>query len=68
MDGLGFAWSIALIVTAGTLPPGLVRAVAYRSGSIDHTPGMRTVAVVVLTVGLVGLLCFLGLSVAMLER
>jgi hypothetical protein len=68
MDGLGFAWSIALIVTAGTLPAGMVRALAYRSGSTDHTPGMRTVAVVVLTVGLVGLVCLLGLSVAMLER
>ncbi|GAA1508297.1 hypothetical protein [Nocardioides humi] len=68
MDPVVFAWSVALIVTAGTLPPGMIRALAYRSGSVDHTPGMRTVAAVVLGIGLVGLVCFLSLSVALLAR
>lgn len=66
MDAAVFAWSVALIVTVGTLPPGLVRALAYRSGSVDHTPGMRLVATVVLGVGLVALVCFLALSVLLL--
>jgi hypothetical protein len=66
MDAVHFAWSVALIVTVGTLPPGLVRALAYRSGSVDHTPGMRLVATVVLGIGLVGLVCFLALSVLLL--
>ena len=45
MDALSFAWSLALIVTAVTLPVGIIRAIAYRSGEIDHTPTMRTVAI-----------------------
>lgn len=63
-----FAWSVALIVTAGTLPPGVLRVLAYRSGSVDHDPGMRTVAAVVLAIGLVALVCFLALSVVLLTR
>ncbi|MCR1781220.1 hypothetical protein KVF89_01615 [Nocardioides carbamazepini] len=66
MDPVFFAWSVALIVTAGTLPAGVIRTLAYRSGSVDHTPGMRMVATVVLGIGLVGLVCFLALSVALL--
>ncbi|WGX96438.1 hypothetical protein [Nocardioides sp. L-11A] len=66
MDPVLFAWSVALIVTAGTLPAGVIRALAYRSGSVDHTPGMRTVALVVLGIGLVGLVCLVSLSVALI--
>jgi len=68
MDGLSFAWAIALIVTAGTLPAGVLRTLAYRSGDVDHTPGMRMVATVVLTIGLVGLLVLAALSVALVAR
>ncbi|WP_435768980.1 hypothetical protein [Nocardioides sp. SYSU DS0651] len=68
MDGLTFAWSIALIVTAGALPVGIFRTLAYRSGDIDHTPTMRTVAIFAMTLGLLGLVCFLALSVALLVR
>ncbi|AIY19370.1 hypothetical protein ACIRN4_02940 [Pimelobacter simplex] len=68
MDGLTFAWSIALIVTAGTLPAGVVRTLAYRSGEVDHTPGMRMVATVAMAVGTVGLVCLVALSVALLAR
>ena len=66
MDPVHFAWSVALIVTAGTLPPGVVRVLAYRSGSVDHTAGMRMVATVVLGVGLVALVCLLALTVLLL--
>ncbi|MBM9458710.1 hypothetical protein JK386_02235 [Nocardioides sp. zg-536] len=68
MDGLTFAWGVALIVTGGTLLPGLVRLAAYRSGSVDHTPGMRTVALTILGIGMVALVCLTALSVALLVR
>ncbi len=68
MDALTFAWGVALIVTAGALPPGIIRTVAYRSGEIDHTPAMRTVAIVAMTIGLTGLVCLVALSIAILLR
>jgi len=68
MDGVVFAWSVALIVTAGTLPAGIVRTLAYRSGSVDHTPGMRMVAGVVLAIGMIALVCLAALSVVLLAR
>ena len=48
-------WVVSLIVTIGALPPGLIRAYAYRSGEVDHTPTMRTAAAFALTLGLLGL-------------
>ncbi|GAA4686867.1 hypothetical protein [Nocardioides nanhaiensis] len=47
-----------IVWTAVTLPVGAWRLLAYRSGQVDHTPGMRNVAYLALTlagVGLVGL-------------
>jgi len=63
-----FAWGVALIVTLGALPVGILRTVVYRSGDIDHTPTMRTVAIFAMTLGLVGLVCLVALSVALVLR
>lgn len=65
MSGLEIAWGISLIVTLGTLPPGLVRTYAYRSGEVDHTPAMRTVAIVAMTLGVAGAVCLVVLSLAL---
>ena len=62
MDPLVYAWAVALIVTVGALPVGLLRMVAYRSEQIDHTPTMRTAALFALGLGLVGLSVLLVLS------
>ena len=64
MSGLEFAWCVALLATLCLLPVGVIRTVIYRSGEIDHTPAMRTVAMLVLVLGLVGLLAFVALTVA----
>jgi hypothetical protein len=64
MDGLTFAWVIALIVTLGALPSGIVRTLAYRSGQIDHTSAMRTAAAFALALGLLGVACLVTLSAA----
>jgi hypothetical protein len=63
VTGLQIAWGIALIVVLGALPMGLLRAVAYRSGEVDHTRTMLIAATVALGLGLAGLVCLLVLSV-----
>ena len=66
MSGLQIAWGIALIVTFGALPVGILRTLVYRSGDIDHTRTMRIAATFALTLGLVGLVALVALSIALL--
>ncbi len=68
MDTLTAAWWLSLLVTLATLPVGLWRTLAYRSGSIDHTPTMRTVAVFAMTLGATALASYLVLTVVLLVR
>lgn len=68
MDWLLYAWGVALIVTLGALPPAVIRTLAYRSGQIDHTPTMRTVARFAVVLGALGFVCLVGLTVALLLR
>lgn len=68
MDALVAAWWLALLITLATLPVGLWRTAAYRSGSIDHTPTMRTVAVFAMTLGLTALAAYLVLTVVLIVR
>ncbi len=68
MDPWWYAWGVALIVTVGALPAAAIRTLAYRSGDIDHTRTMRTAAVFAVTLGLVGLVTWIGLTVALLLR
>jgi hypothetical protein len=68
MDVLVAAWWLALLITLVTLPVGLWRTAAYRSRSIDHTPTMRTVAVLAMTLGLTALAAYVGLSIALMVR
>lgn len=46
---------VAVIVTGMTLPAGVWRLAAYRSGQMDHTRGMLGVALLALGMGLAGL-------------
>lgn len=68
MDPLIAAWWLALLVTLATLPVGLWRTLSYRSGSIDHTPTMRTVAIFAMTLGLTALAAYLVLTVVLMVR
>lgn len=68
MDALVAAWWLALLITLVTLPVGLWRTAAYRSRSIDHTPTMRTVAIVAMVLGLGSLATYVALSVALMVR
>lgn len=68
MDTLVAAWWLALLITLVTLPAGLWRTAAYRSGQIDHTPTMRTAAIVAMSLGLAALAAYLGLTVALMVR
>ena len=55
-------WAVCGITALLLLPVGAFRMVAYRSGETDHTPTLRTVALLALTVGGVALVGFLALS------
>ena len=69
MDGLQYAWVVALIVTLGALPVGLLRTVAAHSG--DPIQGSRTPRIAArfaLVLGVVGLLCLTALSLAIAVR
>ena len=68
MDALVAAWWLALLITLATLPVGLWRTAAHRSGSIDHTPTMRTVAIVALTLGLGALAAYVVLTGVLVVR
>ena len=69
MDGLQYAWWVALIVTVGALPVGLLRMVAAQSGDpIQGSATPRAAARFALTVGAVGLLCLVVLSVVIVVR
>ncbi|WP_313404499.1 hypothetical protein [Aeromicrobium sp.] len=39
------------LATGWLLPMGVIRMLAYRSEEVDHTPGMRNVAILALTLG-----------------
>lgn len=62
------AWAVSGVVAFLLLPVGAVRMVAYRSREVDHTPGLRSVAVFALSLGGAALVVFLGLTVWLLLR
>lgn len=68
MDALEIAWGCSLIVTVIALPMGLVRLVAIGSGGFERSRTMRTAAWFNVWLGIVGLLCLIGLSIALLTR
>lgn len=51
MDTLSVVTAAAALITGMTLPAGVWRVLAYRSGQVDHTPGMRNVAILALGLG-----------------
>lgn len=46
MTTLQAAWGAALIASMWFVPVATIRVLAYRSGEVDHTKGMRTVAII----------------------
>ena len=56
------AWVVSLVVAGGLLPVGIVRMVIYRSGEVDHTPTMRSVAWFALITGAAAFFVLLALT------
>lgn len=57
---------LTAIVSAGWfLPVGFIRLLAYRSGSVDHEPGMRNLAIVALVLGFISLAAAIVLAAVM---
>lgn len=67
MDLLHAAWAASLIAAGWLLPIGMWRMLAYRSGEVDHTPGMRMVAVIALGLGACAALVLIALTVVIVR-
>ncbi len=63
MSGLGIAWSVSVVVFGWLLMVGVIRLLAYRSGQVDHDPGMRFVAVLALGLAAVAAATMLVLTI-----
>jgi len=63
MGALEAAWAASVVATAWLLTVGMVRLVAHRSGQVDHTPGMRNVALLALSLGVLAAICMIVLTV-----
>lgn len=68
MDLVQAGWMASLVSAGWLLPVGAIRMLAYRTGEVDHTPGMRFVAVLALSLGAVAVVVFLVLSAVLLTR
>ena len=68
MDALEIAWALSFIATAWFLPTGAIRMIAYASGQVDHTPGMRRLAVATLGSGVVAATVTAALTTAVVLR
>jgi len=62
------AIAATLIATVWLLPMGVVRMLAYRSGEVDHTPGMRNIAWLALGLGAVSALACVILTLTLVVR
>jgi len=62
METTGVVWAASGICAFLLLPVGAIRMVAYRSGEVDHTPALRSVAVLALGLGGAALLVFAALT------
>lgn len=68
MGSLEVAWGISLVATGWFLAIGSIRMLAYRSGEVDHTPGMRFVAVLSLALGALSLAALIILTIVIARR
>ncbi|MDO5500848.1 MAG: hypothetical protein Q4F67_14330 [Propionibacteriaceae bacterium] len=68
MDPLYIALGLCFIAAIWFVPIGTIRLIAYRSGSIDHTRGMRNVALTFLSLGLAAFVSFVVMAVIWMTR
>jgi len=68
MDALEIACALSFIATAWFLPIGAIRMIAYASGQVDHTPGMRRLAIATLGTGVAAAVVLVALTAAILLR
>lgn len=62
------ALAATLVAAAWLLPVGFIRFLAYQSGSPDHTPGMRNIAIMALGLGGVCLVAAIVLALMIAIR
>lgn len=62
MSGAQLVWAVAGICAVLLLPVGAFRMLAYRSGEVDHTRALRSVALLALVVGGAAFVTFAALT------
>lgn len=68
MDTLQLALGLSFLLTAWFVPIGSIRMIAYVSGQVDHTPGMRNLAIATLATGALAAITMLVLTFVVLAR
>lgn len=68
MGSLQVAWAVSLVATGWFLAIGTIRMLAYRSGEVDHTPGMRFVAALTLALGGIAAAALIILTIVIARR
>jgi glucose uptake protein GlcU len=58
MDTAQVLWAVGGIFALVLLPVGAFRMLAYKSGEVDHTPALRSVALLALGLGALGFVVF----------
>lgn len=62
MSAVQIVWAVSGFCALLLLPVGAFRMLAYRSGEVDHTPALRSVAVLALGLGALGFVVFAVLT------
>jgi hypothetical protein len=62
MSRAQLVWAVSGICALLLLPVGAIRLIAYRSGEVDHSPALRSVALLALGLGGAGLAVFVVLT------
>lgn len=68
MDPLFVVWALSLLATLSFLPIGFIRVLAARRGAADYGRDMLSLGRVILAVGIIAAIVFLGLTVWMMLR
>lgn len=62
MSAVQVVWAVSGICALLLLPVGAFRLLAYRSGEVDHTPALRSVALLAVGLGALGFVVFAVLT------
>lgn len=68
MSTAQWVWAVSLLVTLASLPIGIIRMLAYRTGEVDRPGWLRNIAWLALGIGVSALLVFVASTVFLLAQ